>query len=369
MTGLSAIVLAAGYSSRMGELKPLSDLHGRTLLAWAVDTFTAIGIEDIVVVTGHRGGEVAAAARELGARPIVNPRFDAGMYSSVQTGVAAISEGRRFFVLPVDCPLVRPETAGLLARTSTAAGAVVVLPVHDGVPGHPPLCAAELRGEVLEGEPEGGLRELISRREESVVRVETADPGVLHDADSPFDLERLRQAAVAEDLPSERRCMELLRETGAPPALVAHCRVVAAVALALATALNEAGQCLCIPLVVAGALLHDVARARPRHAEAGADLVRSLGYPRVAPLIAHHMSLRAIPLGVDETQVVYLADKLVVEDRIVGLEARFAARLSRLAGDEVGLQAALTRKVEAELLLDTVEQKLGLDLGGIRHTF
>lgn len=363
MAGLSAIVLAAGYSSRMGELKPLADLRGRTLLARAVDTFTAIGVEDIVVVTGHRRDEVATAAREVGVRPVANPRFDAGMYSSIQAGVAAVSEGRRFFVLPVDCPLVRPETAGLLARAGTAAGAAVVLPVHGGVPGHPPLCAAELRGEILADEPAGGLRELVSRHKEALARVEVADPGVLHDADSPFDLERLRQAAATEDLPSERRCLGLLRETGAPPALMAHCRVVAAVALALATALNEAGQHLCIPLVVAGALLHDVARAQPHHAEGGAALVRSLGYSRLAPLIAHHMSLGMIPSDVDEAQVVYLADKLVAEDRYVGLEARFASRLARLAGDARGSEALLARKAEAERVLRNVECTLGHPLG------
>lgn len=112
------------------------------------------------------------------------------------------------------------------------------------------------------------------------------DPGALYDADTPGDLERLRELAATEDLPSEDGCFGLLREAGVSPERVAHSRAVAAVAsAALAAALNERGQCLCVPLVVVAALLHDVARAEPRHGEAAATLLERLGYARVAPIV------------------------------------------------------------------------------------
>ena len=138
MDAPSAILPAAGHSSRMGELKPLADLGGRSLLARAVETFVSIGVVDVVVVTGHRSDEVAATAEALGARPVSNLRFDAGMYSSVQAGAAAVEEGRRFFLLPGDHPLVRPETAGWLARAGASAGAHVMLPEFAGLAGYPP---------------------------------------------------------------------------------------------------------------------------------------------------------------------------------------------------------------------------------------
>ena len=201
MGELSAIVLAAGYSSRMGDLKPLADLGGRTLLAWTVGTFKSIGVGDVVVVTGHRGGEVATAAEALGARAVPNPRFDDGMYTSVQAGAAAVPEGRRFFLLPVDCPLVRPETAGRLARAGAAAGAEVTLPEFSGAAGHPPLLAPALREAILTTEPAGGLRELLAGRPEPPLRVAVDDPGVLHDADLPGDLERLLPPARSRGCP------------------------------------------------------------------------------------------------------------------------------------------------------------------------
>jgi len=365
MDGLSAIVLAAGYSSRMGELKPLADLGGRTLLARVVHTFTSIGVDNVVVVTGHRGDEVAAAAEELGARPIDNPRYDVGMYTSVQAGVAAVAEGRRFFLLPVDYPLVRPETIGRLARAGAAAGADVVLPVFGGIPGHPPLLAPGLRGEILGAEPPGGLRELLTGRRIPALRVAVDDPGVLHDADTAADLEALRAAAAVEGLPSERRCLQLLEAAGATPLRIAHSMTVASLAAALAAALNEREQCLCVPLVAAAALLHDMARAEPRHGDAGADRLERLGYPRLAPIVRHHMALD--PAGgddLDETQVVFLADKLVQDDRVVGLEQRFATRLERHAGDAAALEAVLARREQARLVQARVEAVLGRSLLG-----
>ena len=362
MERLAAIVLAAGRSSRMHELKPLLEAGGRTLLERAVATFVAVGIDDVVVVTGHRGDEVAPVAARAGAGTVSNPRFGDGMYSSVQAGVAALATGvTRFFLLPADVPLVRPETVGRLARSAgsaagdAAAAPAVVYPAFRESTGHPPLISTALRDEILGGRPAGGLRELLMRHAASSLLLEVDDPGVLLDADTQDDLARIRERAAGEDLPDEARCLELLRERGTPGAVVSHSRAVAAVAAALAAAVNGRGQHLCEPLVAAGALLHDVARDQLRHAEAGADVLGSLGYPRVAAVVLRHMGLDDADDDLGEAQVVYLADKLVEGDRLVGLDARFAARLERFARYPAALAGATARKDEAAEVLRRVE--------------
>jgi len=365
MDEVSAIVLAAGYSSRMGALKPLLDLGGRTFLQRAVGAFTAVGIDDVIVVTGHRGEEVGAAAEELGARVVANPRYDDSMYTSVQAGVAALESSRRFFLLPVDCPLVRPETVGRLARASFLADSDVVVPVRRGVTGHPPLLAAVLRDEIGAADPPGGLRALLAEHAGQTALVDVADPGVTMDADTPEDLVRLREAALREDLPGEGRCVEILSECGAAAALVAHAAAVASVAAAITSALNERDQFLFVPLVISAALLHDVAGGRPRHAEAGADELSRLGYSRVAALVRRHTSLDDPPGGtLDEAHVVYLADKLVQDDRLVTVDERFAARLEQTGGDAAARVGVLARREEAERVLHHVEAVLGRSLGG-----
>jgi molybdenum cofactor cytidylyltransferase len=350
----------------MGAFKPLLDLGGRSLLERCVSAFTLAGVDDVVVVTGHRGAEVAEAARALGAHAVTNAAPERGMYSSVQVGAAAVADGTAgFFLLPVDCPLVRPETAGQLARVARRMAAEVVVPVYDGAPGHPPLLDAALRAAILAAEPPGGLRGLLEARAGGSLRVDVADPGVALDADTPDDFARLEAAARGESLPAEARCVELLRNQGASPAVVAHSRAVADAATALAVALNRRDQHLCVPLVTAAALLHDVARARPRHDEAGAALLERLGYARLAPLVRGHMRLpEDAGEDLDEAQIVYLADKLVAEDRYVGLPARFAARREQVAGDPRAEESVRLREREARLVQERVERILGRPLDG-----
>ncbi len=135
---------------------------------------------------------------------------------------------------------------------------------------------------------------------------------------------------------------------------------MAEVSVALAAALNERGLRLCIPLARAGGLLHDIARAQERHADAGADLLERLGYPRVAAVVRRHMDLGGPPGDtVDEARVVFLADKLVKGDRVVGLDRRFAVRFARWADDPDMLAATHRRKAQAEDVLEAVERLLG----------
>jgi CTP:molybdopterin cytidylyltransferase MocA len=364
---LAAVVLAAGRSSRMGEFKPLLDVEGRSLLARAIGAFKEAGVDDVVVGPAHRRDEVAPAAEAAGARVLTNPEYDRGMYSSLRVGVLGLDDAAgRFFVLPADIPLVRPETIGRLIRQGRAARSAagspveVAVPEHGGAPGHPPLLAAALRREIRAADPPGGLRELLDARAAATARVPVDDLGVLLDADTPDDVARLRERAPREALPGVQRCLALLAARPVPRERIAHSLVVAGVAASLAAALNARGQHLVAPLVTAGALLHDIARDQPHHAVAGADLVGGLGYPRVAAVVRCHARLGARAADEpDEAQAVYLADKLVQGTEVVGLEARFAARFERWAADPDALAGVRERKEEAQRVLRRVEQVLG----------
>jgi CTP:molybdopterin cytidylyltransferase MocA/5'-deoxynucleotidase YfbR-like HD superfamily hydrolase len=372
MERVAAIVLAAGLSSRLPGFKPLIDVEGRTLLERAVGACADADFGDVLVVTGHRGAEVAAAVERLPARIARNEQFARGMYSSVQAGVRALpSAVRRFFVLPVDCAFVRPETLGRLARAAEAADADVVYPVFGGGRGHPPLLSAALAPAILAGDAPGGLRGLLERDAVRSADVTVTDAGVLFDADTPADLGDARALGRASELPGDAGCAAILAAGTASPGLVAHSRAVAAVAGTIGAALNECGQHLCLRLVAAASMLHDVARSEPDHAEAGARRLESLGYPRVAEVVRRHVELgtgtddvaREIAdvraADVDEAAVVYIADKLVLGDRVVALNERFAPRLRQLEGDPSALAAARARLAAASEVLGRVETILG----------
>ena len=94
---ISAIILAAGLSKRMGQFKPLMELGGQTIVERVVSLYRAVGLTDIGVVVGFRGEEIKAALTSSGIRITVNRDFDKGMYSSIVTEVRDLSDSCRAF--------------------------------------------------------------------------------------------------------------------------------------------------------------------------------------------------------------------------------------------------------------------------------
>ena len=182
---LCGIVLAAGFSSRMGAFKPLLPLGSRTVVETAVSTLRDGGVDEVVVVSGHEAARLRPVLDRLGVREAHNPDFERGMYSSVITGVAALGgEVEGFFLLPCDVPLAGVVTVQLLAEARATAGDPdVCYPVHGGRRGHPPLLSGRLIPEILREEPDGGLRALLGRHE--AIHVPTPVRGAVMDLDTP----------------------------------------------------------------------------------------------------------------------------------------------------------------------------------------
>jgi uncharacterized radical SAM superfamily Fe-S cluster-containing enzyme/CTP:molybdopterin cytidylyltransferase MocA len=194
---LAALVLAAGYSSRMGEFKPLLPIGSSTAIERAIDVFLAAGIADVTVVTGHRAEDLRSVLQRKGVREVFNPDFDKGMYSSVVAGARSLRLGvSACFVLPADMPLVLPGTVQSLASAFGKVPASVLYPMFQERRGHPPLIRRDVLEEALQAEPADGLRGLLARRR-AVREIEVADEGIHLDMDTPADLDRLRALAEA----------------------------------------------------------------------------------------------------------------------------------------------------------------------------
>src|SRR6185369_1259683 len=255
---VAALVLAAGFSSRMGEFKPLLDLAGMTALERAVTLFRSAGVQDVRVVTGHRAAELAPLLQRLGVREIHNPSYAEGMFASVAAGVENIGEEvDAFFVLPVDLPLVRPTTVRRLMAAHRDAGGITY-PTFQGKRGHPPLIAGWLAPEIVRWRGSNGLRGVLVQWEGVARDAEVADEQILRDMDTPDDYRALREKSERLQIPSEAECRLLLEEVfRVDPGIVSHGEAVAQLAVALGRELNGAGCRLDLPLLAAAGLLHD----------------------------------------------------------------------------------------------------------------
>lgn len=136
---LSAVIPAAGFSSRMHQYKPLLKLGGKPMIEVVIRLFQRCGILDIIVVTGHNQDLLNPIVQKVGARSVFNPDFKTGMLGSIQKGAGQISsKSRGFFLLPVDIPAIRPVTIQTLILSFEKSGENIIIPEFCHTPGHPP---------------------------------------------------------------------------------------------------------------------------------------------------------------------------------------------------------------------------------------
>ena len=363
--GITAIILAAGYSSRMGVFKPLLDLGGRPIVTRIVETCKQAGIDEVIVVAGYRKELIIPVIEGAGARAVVNELYEEGMFSSVIAGISAMEyDPRAFIVLPADIPLVRAATIRSLVNVFMEGKNRILTPSFRGRKGHPPLISTELQGAIVGFTGEGGLKGALEELGPETAIVEVPDGNILFDIDNPDDYGEMKERWKRREIPSEPECeamMELM--PGMDERTRQHCREVARVADGIAGSLNRTGAGLDREVVLAAALLHDLARGRPGHAREAARMVREAGFHAIAEAIIAHMDIEpGQGPDISAGEILFLADKLVSGDRLVTLADRFAQATARYGDDTDALEAIEARYNTALLIQQRIEAMTGRPL-------
>ena len=150
-TPISAIILAAGLSSRMGAFKPLLPLGNGTIIRQAVINLQQAGIKKIHIVVGNRADEIISHLEDMDVSWIVNAGYHQEMLTSVQLGVHQLNpETKAFFLQPVDIPLIRNQTLQALMSANAAYPDSIIYPVFNASRGHPPLIPKKFIKTIIE---------------------------------------------------------------------------------------------------------------------------------------------------------------------------------------------------------------------------
>ena len=185
---ITALVLAAGRSSRMGpDNKLLIDLDGKPLVRHVVDAALASACDDVVVVTGHMQAQVMEALAGARLTSVHNPEFADGLASSLRTGLAAVSDDADGILIVLgDMPKVdRRLIDRMIAAFSPAERRAIVVPVAAGRRGNPVLWAASFNEEMRHLTGDSGAKALIGANEAQVVEIVVDDDAPLVDLDTP----------------------------------------------------------------------------------------------------------------------------------------------------------------------------------------
>lgn len=168
----TAIVLAAGRSSRMGTLKGLLQWKGTTLFEHQLQNLRESVFSDIVVVLGYKAEAFIPIAKKYPIKIIINEQFYEGKCSSIISGVkTAVKSAETILITSVDQPL-QSLTINMLAESLVKRGSLIAVPSHQGKRGHPILFSAQLRNDLLSIKEERmGLRDVIQEHENFLLEV------------------------------------------------------------------------------------------------------------------------------------------------------------------------------------------------------
>ena len=198
---VSAVILAAGASSRMGENKLLAAVSGEPLLRRAVGSAVAAGLDPVLVVLGHEAARVEQALAGLPCQAVQNPRFAGGLNTSLDAGIAAVPpDAAAAVVLLADMPFVAPAMIAALVARFAETGAPLVASRYGEVQAPPTLYARALFPELRGGEGDGRGREVTRRHRGSASFVDWP-AAALADVDVAGDLERARAQLDGEGVP------------------------------------------------------------------------------------------------------------------------------------------------------------------------
>lgn len=365
MKKYSAIILAAGYSSRMGELKPVIDFNGITPIERCISLFENCGINNIIVVTGYQTDRIQDFLK-TGIKNIINNQYSEGMFSSVQAGVEAVSEDTNaFFLLPVDIPSVKEHTVKMLLERYEKLDDGILFPTFNDEKGHPTLISCSLVKEILTQKPAGGLRDILNIHKEKWHFEEVVDRGILLDMDTQGDLKILLEHVVREPFLDYEECMEILRLCNVKQDTIDHMKAVSELSKRIAALLNEKGYNLNVNAVVAGALLHDVAKGKKGHAQEGAKIVANFGYECLSKIIDEHIELKSVG-EISEKEIVYISDKLIKGTQYITLSERFENAFEKYKNEPEILKNVNRRYEQAKKIKEDIEELLGTSLENLR---
>jgi len=204
---ISALILAAGQSKRMGQPKMLLPWGEVTVIEHVISIFANANVDDILVVTGGAREQVEeiieACKGQYPVRSVYNERYEDGeMLSSIQCGIQAITPFRissgemddssATLIGLGDQPQIQERSVRLVMEAYQRMGSPLVVPSYQMRRGHPWLVASLLWDELLEMSPDQTPRDFLNKHASVIhyVNVETAD--VLADLDTPDDYRAAR---------------------------------------------------------------------------------------------------------------------------------------------------------------------------------
>ena len=188
ITFISAIILAAGESKRMGRPKQLMPLGDTTILERTVDNFLGSKVSEVLVVLGHKAEDMVKLIAKRPVTITINPDYRAGMSTSIVAGLSLVSDRSEGVILASgDQPFVDSQTINRLVKGFYNHDKGIAIPTYQGRRGHPVIFSIKYKEELLKLKGDIGGRQIIKDHPDDILEVAVDAESIITDIDTISD--------------------------------------------------------------------------------------------------------------------------------------------------------------------------------------
>ena len=188
---ISAILLGAGQSSRMGRDKLVLPWGKKTILERCLEVLLRSEIEEVVVVLSVGGTDLEKRIKNCPSslrrkiKVILNPDRRRGMSTSIRTGLRNLcSKSEGILIALGDQPLLKARTVDALIRAFEGGERKIIVPLYHGRRGNPVLFDRWYTKELMKLRGDAGGRSVIESYPERIIKVQTRSEAVVKDMDT-----------------------------------------------------------------------------------------------------------------------------------------------------------------------------------------
>ena len=200
-SGVSAVVLAAGMSSRMGTLKQLVKIGDQTLLETTLRAVYASRARETILVLGYQADTISKKVSiPVTTKLVHNEDYEKGMSASIRVGIQSVApDSSAALIVLADQPFLKASIIDKLIEEYEKSHSPIVIPVYKGFRGNPVLIDRSLFPEMMQISGDIGCRSLFGLHADQILKVTVDDIGILIDIDTARDLSKLESYNVNEN--------------------------------------------------------------------------------------------------------------------------------------------------------------------------
>lgn len=194
---VSAILLAAGESKRMGEQNKLFlKYKGDWIINHVMRALWASKKSELVLVMQNNENDLLNGDLSEEIRIAVNPDFKKGMTTSIQAGVKSASvNSDGYMICLADQPLMQAadydEIIERFELIYSHDQRCIIVPIFEGHKGNPVIFSKAYRDDILGHQEMEGCKSIVMANQKHVYIIAMSNNHILRDVDTPEDYKLL----------------------------------------------------------------------------------------------------------------------------------------------------------------------------------